>query len=275
MSSPDKKPATFFSSAYKESESALLSDIRHETYDEDIGQFSWTTADEFRRFLQRLELQPRSHLLDVACGSGGPALFAAQSTGCRVTGVDINESGIATARQAARARALQDRVVFEQIDARRSLPFADNFVDAIISIDALNHFFDRAALFDDWHRVLRPGGRFLFTDAVIVTGLLSRDEIVARSSSMGDFIFTPAGNHERAIEAAGFTDLEVEDVTETIASVAKRWHDARARRREELLKIEFADAFENLQKMLAAAHLLSDERRLSRFAYSARKAAAA
>src|SRR3712207_1563176 len=97
----------------------------------------------------------------------------------------MNESGIATARQTAEARRLQDRARFELIDARAALPFADATFDAIISIDAMNHFYNRAEVFADWLRLLRPGGRFLFTDAVIVTGMLTRDEILARSSSMG------------------------------------------------------------------------------------------
>jgi len=134
----------------------------------------------------------------------------------------------------------------------------------------MNHFYDRAALFADWRRILKPGGSFLFTDAVIVTGMLTRDEILARSSSMGVFIFTPAGTHERFIEHADFKELQVEDVTETIALVTRDWHDAREGRRDELLQFESATEFNDLQQMLAAAHKLARERRLSRFAYSAR-----
>ncbi len=242
-------------------------------YGEDIGRFGWITADELRSFLVRLQLGADSHLLDVACGSGGPAVFMAQTTGCRVTGVDINASGITNARQTAEAQGLQTRVNFEHIDARSRLPFNDETFDAIISIDAMNHFYDRAELLANWRRVLRPGGRFLFTDAVIATGMLTRDEILARSSSMGVFIFTPAGVHERFIGAAGFVDLHVEDVTETIAGVTKRWHDARDKRRAELLKTEDASEFDALEKMLAAGHTLASERRLSRFAFSAVKPA--
>ena len=138
----------------------------------------------------------------------------------------------------------------------------------------MNHLSRRAEVFAEWLRVLRPGGRFLFTDAVIVTGMLSRDEILARSRSMGHFLFTPTGLHERLIEAAGFVELQVEDVTDTIATVSKRWHDAREKHRSELLKTETQADFESLQSMLAAAHTLASERRLSRFAYSATKAGA-
>lgn len=263
-------PETIFY-VYGQFDQSVLGEIRRETYGEDLGQFSWLTADELRKFLGRLKLTPKSQVLDVACGSGGPALFIAETIGCRVSGIDINESGISSARQMAEKRGLQERAQFQPADAGGALPFEDESVDAIISIDAMNHLSDRAGVMKEWRRILRKGGRFLFTDATIVTGILSRDEILDRSLSMGHFLFTPAGMHERAIEGAGFVDLEVENVTSTIAAVAKRWRDAREKRREELLKTETPDQFENLQKMLGAAHALARDGRLSRFAYSARK----
>ena len=257
--------------AYGEFDQGVLATVRRETYGTDIGQFSWITADEFRKFFRQLDLSAKSHLLDVACGSGGPALFAAETMGCDVTGGDINESGVGAARQMANKRGLQSRTRFERADASHPLPFEDASFEAIVSIDAMNHLWNRAEVLAEWHRLLRPGGRFLFTDAVIVTGTLSRDEILARSNSMGQFLFTPPGVHEQTIEAAGFEDLQVEDLTDTIAAVSKSWHDARERYRDALFKCESQADFNNLQQMLAAAHTLANEHRLSRFAYCARK----
>ncbi len=269
MSEKQNQGSIFYT--YSQFERSLLQDIRRETYGQDIGQFSWITADELRKFFRQLDLQKNSRILDVACGSGGPALFTAETIGCHVTGVDINENGINTANRIAKARDLQARVCFERIDARQPLSFPDESFEAILSIDAMNHFSNRIEVLAEWRRVLQPGGCFLFTDAVVVTGTLSRDEILARSNSMGLFLFTPVGAHERLIEAAGFIDLQVEDVTETIAAIAKRWHDARDKHQPELLEIESQADFDNLQNMLAAAHTLASEHRLSRFAYSARK----
>jgi SAM-dependent methyltransferase len=260
-----------FYSAYANFEQAVLAQVRSETYGEDIGQFSWLTADEFRRFFSRLDLDANSDVLDVACGSGGPAIFMAQTTGCHVTGIDVNEGGINTGNQLAEARGMRDRVQFKHADAGKPMPFADASFDAIVCIDAINHLYNRLEVLGEWYRVLRPGGRFLFTDAVIVTGMLRRDEIIARSSAMGPFIFTPPGVHDHLIETAGFVDLIVEDVTATIALVTKNWHDSRVEHQEDLVKIEGEAAFEDLQRMLATAHTLSSERRLSRFAYSGRK----
>src|SRR3712207_3179477 len=124
---------TFFDAAYGESDRSILAEIRRAAFGEDIGQFSWITADELRKFCARLQLNPDSHILDVACGSGGPALFIAQTTGCRVTGVDMNESGIASARETAEARRLQDRARFELIDARAALPRSEEHTSELQS----------------------------------------------------------------------------------------------------------------------------------------------
>ena len=256
---------------YGEFGRGVLAEIRRETFGEDLGQFSWITADELRGFFQELQLTANSHLLDVACGSGGPALFAANTLGCRVTGIDINESGIDAGQRMAEKLGLQERVHFQRVNVRDRLPFDDATFDAIMSIDAMNHFEHREEVFREWWRVLRPGARFIFTDATIVTGTVSRDEILARSISMGHFLFTPVGEHERLIQRSGFVDLRVDDVTHSIAVVSKRWHDARERRRSQLLEYETPSDLEDLQKMLAAAHTLAQERRLSRFAYFARK----
>ncbi len=190
---------------------------------------------------------------------------------CRITGIDINESGINSATHASIAMGLDERAKCRHVDGDVRLPFADNSFDAIISIDAMNHFPQRDELLAEWHRILRPGGRFLFTDAVVITGTLTREEIFARSNAMGLFIFTPACDHDKNIQGAEFVDLDVDDVTENIAGVSARWHAARAKRRDQLLQKESEVEFETLQNMLAAAHTLSSERRLSRFAYFARK----
>ncbi|MEO5952954.1 MAG: methyltransferase domain-containing protein [Chloroflexia bacterium] len=267
----NEEDKTHFYSAYVNFDQSVLAEVRRETYGEDIGQFSWLTADEFRRFFHRLDLGPTSTVLDVACGSGGPALFMARTTGCHVTGIDINENGINTANQTAQSHNLTSQAHFQQTDASQPLPFPDASFDAITCIDAINHIYNRLDLYREWCRVLRPGGRILFTDAVIVTGMLTRDEILSRSTSMGQFIFTPPGVHEHFLEAAGFEPPTVEDVTATIAAVTKNWHESRATHAADLIQIEGQPAYDTLQDMLATSHKISSEHRLSRLAYTARK----
>src|SRR3954469_21996928 len=90
-------------SSYSRFGDHVLTAIRKETFETDIGQNSWITVDEYDRFLSWLRLNEGDHLLEVASGSGGPALYAARKTGCRVTGVDASEAGVRTASQNAAA----------------------------------------------------------------------------------------------------------------------------------------------------------------------------
>jgi SAM-dependent methyltransferase len=266
--SREPSDTAFYDRTFQRSADELNAAIRVAAFGEDIGQFSWTTAEEHRRFQARLGIGPDSHVLEVASGSGGPALFLVRSPGCRLVGIDIHQTAIDSSTAAAQEAGLGERAVFLRRDAQEPLPFADASFDAVLCIDSMNHVFDRAVTFGEWKRVLKDGGRFLFTDAVVVRGLLRREEMVDRSPAMGEFLFTPVGWYERALAEAGFVSVEVEDVTANIVGVAERWHAARAAAESNLLELEGAAKFEEFQRFLAAVALLSREDRLGRFAYS-------
>jgi SAM-dependent methyltransferase len=255
-----------FDSTYGHFTDRVLDAVRKETFGVDIGQNSWLTADEYDRFLSWLDLGPSHHVLEVASGSGGPALYVARSTGCRVTGIDSNESGVATASRMAAGSPERERVRFENADATRRLPFDDGSFDALVCIDSMNHFPDRLAVFREWRRVLRDGGRALFTDPVVISGPVTNDELALRSS-IGLFLFVPPGTNERLIEQAGFRLVRQEDVSENAAHVAGRWHAARAAHREDLVRIEGEARFEGLQRFFEAVRDLTGDGRLSRIAY--------
>jgi len=244
--------------------------VRLETYDEDLGQASWITLAEARGFFDVLDLAPGKNALEVACGSGGITCRMAKETGAQCIGVDINPHGIAAAERRAQELGLSAQVSFRVVDAGRRLPFADASFDAVFCNDSINHLPDRAGVLRDWHRVLRPEGRVLFTDPIVVTGELTNEEIRARSS-IGFFLFVPAGYDERALTEAGFVVQEVRDVTDAVTSVSRRWRDAREKRRSALVPLEGEEAFTSVQDFLDAVHRLSAERRLSRFMYLAAK----
>jgi SAM-dependent methyltransferase len=162
-------------------------------------------------------------------------------------------------------------VNFEAVDASQPLPFLDATFDAVVSNDAMCHIANRLEVLRDWHRVVRPHGRVLFTDAMVVTGLVSHEELAVRSS-IGFYLFVPPGENERLIIQAGFRLLGSEDVTSGAAAIARRWHDAREQHRAELVRREGDANFEGLQRFLACVQRLSAERRLSRYCYLAEKA---
>src|SRR5262245_4632087 len=171
MSDRDRVDA--YSATYRHFGEAVLARVRREAYGEDIGQQSWLTADECRTYCAWLQLDASSHLLEVGCGTGGPALFIARTTGARVMGVDSNPHGIDAGTTMAQEHQLADRVHFECLDASGPLPFADERFDAVLCIDAINHLPDRLHVLQEWCRVVKTNSLLLFTDPTTVTGLVS------------------------------------------------------------------------------------------------------
>lgn len=247
--------------------------VRRQTYGEDLGQASWITLAEARDFFRALELGPGRTALEVACGSGGVTCRMAVETGAQCVGVDINPPGIEAATRRAQEQGLASQVSFQLADAGRRLSFPDESFDAVFCNDSINHLPGRLEVLREWCRVLRPGGRLLFTDPIVVTGQLTNEEIRARSS-IGFFVFTPVGCNERLLAESGFLVREVRDLTDAVASVSRRWRDARAERRAALAKLEGEEGFEGLQRFLDAVYTLANGRRLSRYAYVAWKPSA-
>lgn len=260
----------FFETIYGNFSDPALHAIRKETFGQDIGQNSWLTVDEYDRFLGWLDLDPKKHVLEVASGSGGPALYLARQAGCRVTGIDENGTGVATASRMAASLGLTDRASFVAADATAPLGFDDRTFDGLLCIDSMNHFPDRLAVLREWRRVLRPGGRAVFTDPVVITGPVTNEDLALRSS-IGRFLFVPPGVNERTIEEAGLRLVRQEDVSDNASHVADRWRRARERHRDEVLKIEGEESFASFQRFFGAVHRLTGERRLSRIAYFAER----
>jgi SAM-dependent methyltransferase len=261
-----------YDNAYANYDAEVYRQIRVETYGEDLGQTSWVSAEESQEIPRALHLTSSSYVLEIGCGSGRYALQVAATVGCCVVGLDTNAPGIRTANQLAASRNMAPRVRFEICDAAKKLPFSASTFDAVFANDVLCHLPGRLGVLREILGVLKPSGRMLFSDALVIGGLISQQEIATRSS-IGFYIFSPPGENERIIKQAGFRLESASDTSEQGAVIAKRWRDARDQRKEALLAIESAANFEGLQQFLSTVHTLTSERRLLRYVYVAEKPA--
>jgi SAM-dependent methyltransferase len=264
------KHVDLFDTTYTNFTNTVHDAVRRETYGHDIGQTSWLTVGEYDRLLPLLGLTADSHVIEIASGSGGPALYMARSTGAQVTGLDVNDHGIQTSNELAARAGLGNRVRFQLGDANSRAPFDENTFDALVCMDSMNHFPDRLAVLREWNRVLRPGGRAMFTDPCMIAGPVTNEELALRSS-IGIFLFVPPGVNESFIEQAGFRLVRREDASENAAMVAGCWRDARANHRDELVTLEGQERYEGLQRFFDTVHRLTRERRLSRILYIVEK----
>jgi SAM-dependent methyltransferase len=259
-----------YDNAYGNHELDAYRQVRVATYGEDFGQTSWVTTEESEDIPRLLELTRNSSVLEVGCGSGGYASHLVETAGCHITGVDVNESGVRKANELAQARGLASRVSFEQCDASKKLPFDGGTFDAVFSNDVLCHLAGRAEVLAEMYRVLRPGGRIVFSDALVVGGTISHEEIATRRS-IGFYVYSPPGENERLMGRVGFRGIGATDTTENAARIANRWRDAREERREKLVAAEGIANFEGLQQFLSCVHILTSEKRLLRYLYFATK----
>jgi len=264
--SKSEQGGTYYDANYGNFQTELYTEIRREAFGEDIGQNSWMTADEQDIFLEWLDLSPVKTLLDVACGSGGPTLRMAAKTGCSVIGVDLHEQAIATASALASQRNLTNRAEFRVVNASEPLPFPDARFDAIACVDAINHIPNRPAVLAQWARVLKPGGRLLFTNPTTVTGPLTNEEIAVRSS-VGFLLFVPEGYDKDAIAQSGLRLVVSKNITTNVAEVAGKRRAAREKRSAAVRQVEGERCYEAQQQFLAMTSRLAAESRLSRFVF--------
>jgi arsenite methyltransferase len=116
-------------------------------------------------------IQPGEAVLDIGCGAGFDAFLAARLTGPegRVVGIDVTPAMVEKAREHGRRLSLGN-VAFQPGEAE-SLPFPDETFDVVISNGVLNLTLDKDKAVAEMHRVLKPGGRAMLADMVLVESL--------------------------------------------------------------------------------------------------------
>lgn len=113
---------------------------------------------KLRHLCRKLRLQPNEYLLDVGCGWGGLARFAAREFGVRVFGITLSHEQLALARQRVAAEGLEDRVQLEYLDYR-DLP-ADGRFDKVVSVGMFEHVghANLGLYFRTLQQAVKPGG---------------------------------------------------------------------------------------------------------------------
>ena len=261
-----------YNHAYRGHESDVYRQIRLATYGRDFGQTSWVTTEESDAIPRLLQISASSEVLEIGFGSGLYAIHLAETTGCRITGLEINPHAVAAATELARQSSLGAQVKFRQQDVSEPLPFENNHFHAAFSNDVLCHVPERLALLQELRRILRPGGQLLFSDALIIGGLVTNEELAIRSS-IGLYVFTAPGNNEKLLQEAGFDVATIMDTTSNAASIAERWRAAREAHAARLIEIEGQANYEGLQRFLSCVSRLTRENRLLRYVYRASKRA--
>jgi len=163
-----------------------------------------------------------SRLADLGCGAGAPAAYVLRARhALRLDGVTLLPQQVELARAAARRHGVHGRAAFHAMDYTATR-FADGAFDGAMAIESSCHAAgaDKAAFVREAARLLAPGGRLVVAD-----GFLKGDgprgparwaiDALARNWAVPEFARLDA--FERALARAGFTDIQVEQISWRLA----------------------------------------------------------
>ena len=156
-----------------------------------------------------LDLKPGNHLLDLGCGRGLETIRAAKLVGRTglAVGLDLTPEMIAKAVENA-AREGITNVHFMAGEIER-LIFEDQSFDAVISNCAINHARNKTMVFHEIHRILKPTGKMVISDAVSKIPLPEhiKNDPEAWAACFGGAV--TEWEYLQSIKTAGFDNIEI------------------------------------------------------------------
>ena len=214
------------------------------------GMEDLDTAQErkMEHICRKLRLQRGERLLDIGCGWGGLARYAASKYGVDVLGVTLAKIKKLMRMNKSLAVGLRERVAVELKDYR---DLGNELFDKVVSVGMFEHV-GRSHLpeyFAQVHRLLKPGGLFLnhgISRRVDNSSRQTRPDSKARIFGRGTFqqkyIFpdgelTPVSEVNVMAEDAGFEVRDVENLREHYALTLRNWVNRLADHREEAIKV--------------------------------------
>ena len=192
------------------------------------GYLSPGGPDEVGRVLAGLELTGKS-VLDIGSGAGGIDIQLVREHGAgHVTGIDVEDTVIATARGKVVAAGLEDRIGFAKV-APGPFPFPPACFDVAFSKDSIVHIPDKHALAREVFRVLRPGGWFAASDWLIGHDGEPSPQMKEYIKAEGlDFGMASPARYRAALQDAGFAEIAI--------TSRNAWYRDQARREVEAMR---------------------------------------
>ena len=167
--------------------------------------------------LSRMSVYPDQRNLDVGCGIGGAARFIASATGAHVTGIDLTPDYIQVAEKLTELTGLADKVTFK-IASALDMPYEDATFDAATTFHVAMNIPDRAGLYAETARVLKPGATFCVYDVMKKTDAPDAPVVYPTpwaETAETSHLTTP-DEMRGLLDHAGFKVLEVEDRSEFV-----------------------------------------------------------
>ena len=154
------------------------------------------------RFMVQLELTKNVRVLDVGCGLGGAARFAVETYQCRVEGIDLSQEYIDTGNTLCEWVQMEQQINLQQGSAL-DIAFDDNYFECAYMMHVGMNIEDKAQLFRELYRVLKPGAILGVYDVMRQEQGELAFPVPWAASSATSYLATP-NNYIKAMTEAGF-----------------------------------------------------------------------
>lgn len=180
--------------------------------------------EKYRRLADLAQLTADDHVLEIGCGWGGFAEYAAVEIGCRVTGLTLSTEQAEYARNRLKRAGVEDRTEIKLLDFRK----VDGTYDKVVSIEMIESIPADLwpPLFATISRVLRPGGRAAMQAITIAEdlfeSLLRREDFISKHIFPGGALPSVAALR-RLSEQHGLEITKVAGHARSYAETLRRW----------------------------------------------------
>ena len=203
--------------------------------------------NKYRMLAERIDLKPEHELLEIGCGWGGFAEFAAREIGCRVTGITISKEQLAFARERMEKAGLSDRVEIRYQDYRD----VEEKYDRVASIEMFEAVGEQywPSYFDTLHRCLKPGGvaglQIITINDVSFTTYRRRADFIQRYIFPGGMLPSPSALRDQ-VTRAGLTWVGNFNFGLDYAETLKQWRERFLGAWPEIQPMGFDDRFRRM-----------------------------
>lgn len=185
-----------------------------------VDEFHTGGIEATEMMLDGLGIDEGTRVLDVGCGIGGTARLIASRYGAHVQGVDLTPAFVETATELSQRCGLGDRTAF-QVGSALDMPVGPGEFDLATMFHVGMNIVDKAALFRDVARTLKPGGRFALFD-IMRNGAGEISFPVPWSSTVRTSFVVPPQDYRVAGETAGLTLIAEHDRSDYAVDFFKR-----------------------------------------------------
>jgi cyclopropane fatty-acyl-phospholipid synthase-like methyltransferase len=238
-----------------------LRELRHDAQDAlqpqelfPFDQLHYHGTDAVQFAANTLNLGPESRVIEIGSGFGGPARYLAQSAGCHVIALELQDH-MHNLAASLTSRCGLDKRVSHVLGNALTYPLPQAALDGVVSWLAVHHIPERRQLLKRFAKALRPGGQIYIEDLYERAPFAESDRPDVAQTLFG-VTLTSTADFIRDLTAAGFTNVSLTDMTADwtafCAGRAAAWRSARDRH----IRVHGEETYSRLAKFFSTVHHL-------------------